>query len=153
MTDVQMVELSYDECLDHLRSERVGRIAVIADCTPLVFPVNYRLVEDELDGPARHPVWVALRTRTGNPIDRAAKMVAFEIDGVDHAHQRGWSVLVSGMLHPVDEEAAEFGSRFDPGPWLGEDRDRWLVIEPMRITGRRISDAESGWAFSTAAYL
>ena len=118
---------------------------------PLIFPVNYRVVEDVDGGSVRRLVWIAMRTRPGNVIDTAPRFVAFEIDDVDTAHRRGWSVLVTGLLHRVDEAAAEFGGRFDPEPWLAE-RDEWLVIEPTRVTGRRIVD-DRGWAFSTAAYL
>jgi hypothetical protein len=64
--------------------------------------------------------------------------VAFEIDGVDVANQAGWSVLVRGTLHHADPDAADFRNRFDPQPWLGDDRDAWLSIEPFEITGRRI---------------
>jgi len=146
------IDLTYQECLDLLRSERVGRIGVIVEDQPLIFPVNYRVIED-IDG-ATIPrlVWVALRTRAGNVIDRSPMFVAFEIDHFDHAQRLGWSVLLSGTLQPVDDAAAEFAGRFDPGPWL-DDRDRWLAIEPTRVTGRRIVGDDAEWAFSTAAYL
>jgi hypothetical protein len=144
-------ELSYEECLDLLHEQRVGRIAVTVVGYPLVFPVNYCVVEDRVGGSQRRLVWIALRTRPGNVIDTAPRFVSFEIDHVDTTHHLGWSVLVSGLLHRVDEAAAEFGDRFDPEPWLAE-RDEWLVIEPTRVTGRRIVD-ETEWAFSTAAYL
>ncbi len=151
MTEAGAVELTYEECLELLRDTRVGRIAVTVGGHPLIFPVNYRIVEDLDGGTLRRLVWIALRTRPGNVIDTAARFVSFEIDDVDQVHRRGWSVLVAGLLHRVDEAAAEFGDRFDPEPWLA-DRDEWLVIEPTRVTGRRIVE-DGGWAFSTAAYL
>jgi nitroimidazol reductase NimA-like FMN-containing flavoprotein (pyridoxamine 5'-phosphate oxidase superfamily) len=129
----------------------VGRIAVSVGGHPLIFPVNYRVVEDLDGGTVRRLVWIALRTRPGNVIDTAPRFVSFEIDEFDPAHRQGWSVLVTGLLHRVDEAAAEFGDRFDPEPWLSA-RDEWLVIEPTRVTGRRITD-DGDWAFSTAAYL
>jgi nitroimidazol reductase NimA-like FMN-containing flavoprotein (pyridoxamine 5'-phosphate oxidase superfamily) len=147
-----VIELDYEECLDLLRNERVGRIAVMAAHHPLIFPVNYRVVEDVDGGSIRRLVWIALRTRAGNVIDSAPMFVSFEIDHFDHGHRLGWSVLVSGTLQPVDVAAAEFSGRFDPEPWLRE-RDRWLVIEPTQITGRRLVDEDAEWAFSTAAYL
>ena len=78
---------------------------------------------------------------------------AFEIDGIDPAHQQGWSVLVRGTLHHVDPDAAEFRERFDPEPWLVEERDAWLVVDPFAITGRRLHPAEPEWAFHVRAYL
>lgn len=151
MTDSGAAELTYEECLDRLGAHRVGRIAVSVGTHPLIFPVNYRVVTDIDGGTLRRLVWIALRTRPGNVIDTAARFVSFEIDEVDPAQRQGWSVLVTGLLHRVDEAAAEFGDRFNPEPWLAE-RDEWLVIEPTRVTGRRIPD-DGDWAFSTAAYL
>lgn len=151
MTDRAATDLSYEECLDLLGGQRVGRIAVTVGGHPLVFPVNFRIVEELDGGTLRRLVWIVFRTRPGNVIDTAPRYVAFEIDHVDPAHRRGWSVLVTGLLHRVDEAAAEFGDRFDPEPWLAE-RDAWLVIEPVQVSGRRITD-DGEWAFSTAAYL
>jgi Pyridoxamine 5'-phosphate oxidase len=73
--------------------------------------------------------------------------VAFEIDGIDPAHQGGWSVLVRGTLHHVDPDAADFRERFDSEPWVAAERESWLAIEPFAITGRRLHAAEREWAF------
>jgi nitroimidazol reductase NimA-like FMN-containing flavoprotein (pyridoxamine 5'-phosphate oxidase superfamily) len=142
-------ELSYDECLTRLRGERIGRVAVSSvDGGPIVLPVNFRLAE----APGR--TWVALRTRPGNVIEKAAPLaVAFEVDGFDTTRREGWSVLVRGTLHHVDPDAADFRMQFDPDPWLTEDRDAWLVIEPFAISGRRLRAAESEWPFEPDAYL
>jgi len=147
MTDSWLEELSWDDCLGLLRSSRVGRIALVVDEFPVVLPVNYRLVETS------GRTWIALRTRPGNIIERAPVHAAFEIDGIDPAHQQGWSVLVRGTLHHVDPDAAEFRERFDPEPWLVEERDAWLVVDPFAITGRRLHPAEPEWAFHVRAYL
>ena len=147
MTDSWLEELSRDDCLGLLRSSRVGRIALVVDEFPVVLPVNYRLVETS------GRTWIALRTRPGNIIERAPVQAAFEIDGIDPAHQQGWSVLVRGTLHHVDPDAAEFRERFDPEPWLVEERDAWLVVDPFAITGRRLHPAEPEWAFHVRAYL
>ncbi len=146
MNETQLISLDLDACLEHLRHEQVGRIAVIHDEYPLVVPVNYRFVE------AAHRNWVALRTRAGNVIDRASSRVAFEIDGIDATHRRGWSVLVRGTLLPVDEDAADFKEQFDTETWLSTDRDTWLVIEPFSITGRALQPG-TPWPFSADAYL
>lgn len=142
----RLEELSLEECLEHLRRGSVGRIAVEVVGGPVIVPVNYRLVE------APGSTWIALRTRAGNVVDRASK-VAFEIDAVEHTHHEGWSVLVRGTLHHVDPDAADFAEQFDPEPWLFEDRDSWLVIEPFAITGRRLHGGERDWAFVADAYL
>lgn len=139
-------ELAYDECVELLRSRSVGRIAVVLHDAPIVLPVNYRLVETS------GPTWVALRTRPGNVIDRVPAPVAFEIDDVDTERSEGWSVLVRGTLLRVDPDAADFRERFDPQPWA-DARDRWLVIEPFAITGRRLrAAAPREWLLDLGAH-
>jgi nitroimidazol reductase NimA-like FMN-containing flavoprotein (pyridoxamine 5'-phosphate oxidase superfamily) len=145
MTDA-MLELTYEECLHLLRGQQVGRIGIVVDDQPVVLPVNYRLAETSA------LTWVAIRTRPGNVIDHPGP-VAFEIDGVDTDRRAGWSVLVRGSLERVDPDAADFAERFDPEPWVTEERDAWLVIEPFSITGRVVSGTEPAWAFAADAYL
>jgi nitroimidazol reductase NimA-like FMN-containing flavoprotein (pyridoxamine 5'-phosphate oxidase superfamily) len=147
MTDAWLEILTFDDCLHELRQGSVGRIAVVVDESPIVLPVNYTLIEID------SRVWVAIRTRPGNVIERAQMQVALEIDEIDPAHQEGWSVLVRGTLHHADPDAAGFRDRFDPEPWLLAERDAWLVIEPFAITGRRLHAAEREWAFHPRAYL
>ena len=145
-------ELSVDECLSLLREGQVGRIAVVIDEFPIVLPVNYRVVETSgRETPPR--VWIALRTRPGNVIERAPMNVAFEIDAIDGRTRQGWSVLVRGTLHHIDPDAADFRDRFDPEPWLTTERDAWLAVEPFAITGRRLRAKEPDWAFHPSAYL
>jgi uncharacterized protein len=147
MEDVWLETLELDACLDHLRAEQVGRLAVVVDGSPIVLPVNYRLVE------TNGLTWVALRTRSGGVIDQAATSVAFEIDGIDATRRRGWSVLVRGTLQRVDPDAAGFRERFDSQPWLTTERDAWLMIEPFAITGRELHPSEPDWAFHASAYI
>jgi nitroimidazol reductase NimA-like FMN-containing flavoprotein (pyridoxamine 5'-phosphate oxidase superfamily) len=150
MLDAWLEELSDEECLELLRSKAVGRIAFNVDDSPFVVPVNYRLVEAHGTTP---DAWIALRTRPGNMIDRAADDVAFEIDNVDMLRQDGWSVLVRGTLCEIDPDAAKVRDLFDPHPWIAVERETWLIIEPYAVTGRRLHAAESEWAFHVRAYL
>lgn len=140
-------EIPFEDCLQLLRVVPVGRISVVVDTYPVVLPVNYRLVETS--GRA----WIAIRTRAGNVIDRAPMNAAFEIDGIASAHREGWSVVVRGSLHHVDPEAADFREHFDPHPWLGDELDSWMMIEPFSITGRRLHGADPAWAFAPRGYL
>jgi uncharacterized protein len=146
VTEVHFDEIDYGDCLELLRFGELGRVAVVIDGFPLIVPVNYRLVE----GPGG--VWIALRTRPGNFVDRDRAPVAFEVDHVDRAKREGWSVLVRGTLQRVDPEAADFRLRFDPEPWVPDARDRWLVIEPFSVTGRRLHTDATGGAGSTTLF-
>jgi len=147
MSDGQLEVLSLDQCLALLRGHEVGRVAVMVNEFPIVLPVNYKLVEKS------GPVWVALRTRPGNVIDRASMPAAFEIDGIDASQQEGWSVLVRGTLHHVDPDSGDFRERFDPQPWLDDERDAWLIIESFWITGRLLRSPQPQWAFHLGGYL
>ncbi len=132
MAETRLDELSLEACLNLLRDGSVGRIGVVVDDFPVVVPINYRLVETE--GRPR----VIVRTRLGNVVERASLNVAFEIDEIDPLHQQGWSVLIRGTLQHVDLDAADFRESFDPHPWLNDERDTWLIVEPFSITGRRL---------------
>lgn len=148
MTNTAMEELDSASCLELLRMHSLGRIAVIAEGFPVVLPVNYRLIE------GGENAWLVIRTRPGNVIDTAMRNVAFQIDGADPFHSTGWSVLVRGTLRHLDDATiAAIRDRFDPQPWLHEQRDSWLVIEPRYVTGRRLRAADVPWAFHVRAYL
>jgi nitroimidazol reductase NimA-like FMN-containing flavoprotein (pyridoxamine 5'-phosphate oxidase superfamily) len=147
MTDAQLEVLTFGVCLELLRVNTVGRVAVIVNDSPLVFPVNYRVVETD------RPMWIALRTRPGNIIDRASKQAAFEIDRIDHDEHEGWSVLVRGTLHHVDPDSSDFRERFDPQPWLENERDAWLIIEPFSISGRILRSPQPQWPLHLGDYV
>ena len=56
--EARLQVLTHEECLELLRAGGVGRIAFDVDEFPVIFPVNYRLVETS------GRVWIALRTAT-----------------------------------------------------------------------------------------
>jgi len=143
-----MEHLGEKECLELLRETAIGRIAFVVDDFPVALPVNYRVVE------AGDRIWILLRTHPGNVIDHAPLRVAFQIDGVDYAHRGGWSVLVRGTLHHLDaDEVLETKSEYDPDPWPADDRDSWLAVRAVAVSGRRLDSAELEWAFHLRAYL
>jgi nitroimidazol reductase NimA-like FMN-containing flavoprotein (pyridoxamine 5'-phosphate oxidase superfamily) len=139
----RLVELSHEECLVLLAAGDIGRIAVVEDGAPLVFPISYWLTKIE------ETVVITVRTRTGGVIDHLGSRVAFEIDGIDPGHDAGWSVLVRGVL----AEATPDTTRDEPTPLLPEDRDAWRVIVPTMITGRRLRSSPLRWTFNPSAYL
>jgi nitroimidazol reductase NimA-like FMN-containing flavoprotein (pyridoxamine 5'-phosphate oxidase superfamily) len=145
MADTTMEALPYEECLQRLRAATVGRLAVVVNDFPVVVPVNYRLMET-LD-----LTWIALRTRPGNVIDQAGLPAALQIDEIDVPRHEGWSVLARGTLHHVDADSGDMRERFDSDPWLAEDRDAWMVIQPFWISGRRLRTPGAEWAFDEEA--
>src|SRR6476646_4801876 len=125
MTDAWLEPLSREQCLDLLRQETIGRIGFVVDDGPIILPVNYRLVE-----PPSGPLLV-VRTRPGNVIEQAATNVAFEIDSIDPVNHRGWSVLVRGELLHAYPTSATARELYEPDPWLTDDREAWLFIDPF----------------------
>src|SRR6478735_1772933 len=85
--------LSTEECLDRLRSARVGRIAFVSDGEPVILPVNHGM-----DGDV-----VVFRTDAGSKLIAADDEVpvAFEVDGFDPDRRTGWSVLLRGVATSV----------------------------------------------------
>ena len=145
--EARLQVLTHEECLELLRSGGVGRIAFDVDEFPVIFPVNYRLVETS------GRVWIALTDAT-----RQCHRERTQQRGVPDRRDRprrhqGWSVLARGTLHAVDPDAADFRERFDPHPWIEAERDAWLIVDPFVLTGRRLHGARPGWAFTDGAYL
>jgi uncharacterized protein len=123
--------LSYDECLRLLGSRTVGRVAFVDAGTPIIVPVNYLL-----DGAS-----VVIRSAPGSKLDTAdrARPLAFEIDDHDPSTRTGWSVLLTGIADPVDdEEAISYDRKLDA--WaLGDRQDVALLrLQADSVTGRRI---------------
>jgi nitroimidazol reductase NimA-like FMN-containing flavoprotein (pyridoxamine 5'-phosphate oxidase superfamily) len=125
-------ELPVSECLDLLRSHHLGRIAVIVDGHPIIFPVNYAI-----DGET-----VVFKTGSGTKLNGAAMgRVAFEIDSSDEPTQTGWSVIVQGVGSEITtalDHRSEQLRRLEVEPWVSGDRGRWVEILPQQITGRRL---------------
>jgi uncharacterized protein len=125
-------ELTKSECFQLLAHEHLGRVAVVDDLGPVVFPVNFVL--------DRH--MVVFRTDAGTKLEVACRgsRVAFEIDGTDAAAHTGWSVVVRGEAIEVTDPAELARLRRRPlDPWAPGDKAHFVRILPAALTGRRIS--------------
>ena len=138
----EVTELSTSDCELLLASLDVGRIAVVENGYPLVFPISYKVVV------ADEGLVLAIRTRPDNVIDQPGRAVCFEIDGVDPSHDGGWSVLVRGLLVETSPHV-----ELDPNPIVSDDRDAWRIIMPTHISGRRVRNRTGRWSFHPAGYL
>jgi uncharacterized protein len=123
--------LAENECLDLLRDHDLGRIAIVVDGQPLIFPVNYKI---------SHRI-VTFWTARGTKLKYApGSGVAFEIDGYDAETRVGWSVLVQGTA--IDATTAlddiSWNARgVSPRPLAPGVRIHRIAIDPHQITGRR----------------
>jgi nitroimidazol reductase NimA-like FMN-containing flavoprotein (pyridoxamine 5'-phosphate oxidase superfamily) len=127
----ELESLSQDECYDLLARHNMGRIGVVADGQPLIFPVNYSLGDRV----------IAFRTAPGTKLTRADNQpVAFEIDGYDESTAVWWSVLLQGIAYEMTramDRQSTLARQLPVRPLAPGEREHWVGIHPTRITGRR----------------
>lgn len=132
----QLRDLTPEECHALLSTHGVGRVAMPGhDGRPAVVPVNYEVVGDT----------IAFRTAPGSVTAAAAgREIAFEVDHVDEALSKGWSVLAVGHARVVTEPEAvrRLTEHAHTSPWAGGEREMWVSIRPTSLTGRRITAAD-----------
>jgi nitroimidazol reductase NimA-like FMN-containing flavoprotein (pyridoxamine 5'-phosphate oxidase superfamily) len=123
--------LSDPECWRLLSSHDLGRVALLVDDWPQVFPVNYAAGEQS----------VVFRSAAGakakyGPGSRAC----FEIDGWDDRTGTGWSVMVQGLIRDITEatdKQAEELRRLPLHPAAPGVRDHLLALTASQVSGRR----------------
>ena len=94
--------LEHHECWELLRTVSVGRLAVLVDGHPDIFPINYTV-----DGGT-----LVFRTGQGTKLSAASgeAPVAVEADGVDAVSGLAWSVVLKGHRRKGNQ-----GHRGGPG--------------------------------------
>lgn len=136
--------LAAEECWALLGRAGIGRLAVVVDGAPEVFPVNYAVE-------GRTAVFRSAEgTKTAAALEAAP--VALEADGYDEAAGRAWSVLLKGRAEPVPRGHALFRALELPlYPLQAGIKDRFVRIVPTAVTGRRFPVVEPGAWESWAA--
>ena len=134
-------ELAPHEALALLRRSPVGRLAVVVDGQPDIFPVNHVVDHGT----------VVFRTAPGTKLRAAAgQPVAYEVDGYDPASGEAWSVVVHGkgqVIHAIDDVLDVL--QLPIYPWQAGSKPEFVRIVPYEITGRRFPVA--GGASTTDA--
>jgi nitroimidazol reductase NimA-like FMN-containing flavoprotein (pyridoxamine 5'-phosphate oxidase superfamily) len=117
------------ESWDLLREGVVGRLAVIYEGAPEIFPVNYVVDHGT----------VVIRTAGGTKHEAARKRrVAFEVDGYDLHAGAAWSVVLKGRaveVYDVDEAIEVLSLPLIP--WAKGSKPHLLRVVPDSVTGRR----------------
>jgi nitroimidazol reductase NimA-like FMN-containing flavoprotein (pyridoxamine 5'-phosphate oxidase superfamily) len=125
-------ELERQECLELVRAESVGRVALTARALPVVLPVNFALLDGDI-------VW---RSAQGTKLNDASAgfVVAFEVDHYDPDHREGWSVMIQGLAHVVTDPDQLGRAKLLPlESWALEGAaDRYVRLVPNIVTGVRI---------------
>lgn len=122
--------LNVHDCWKYLRSASVGRVALVRDGEPEIFPVNY-VPENGT---------VIFRTGSGTKLDAVlgGGSIALEADGLNTYGTIAWSVIVKGTAAVVDspedfQEAADAGL----SPWESGIKDHLVRVTPAEVSGRR----------------
>jgi uncharacterized protein len=126
----ELEEIREAECLEILGQHSLGRMAIVVDGQPQIFPVNY----------AMSGRIISLRTAAGSKLRHApTSKVCFEIDEYDSSGV-AWSVMVQGI-------AVDATDAFDDVSWAARAvearplapgaKSYRIAIEPSKITGRR----------------
>jgi transcriptional regulator with XRE-family HTH domain len=127
----RLEEMAREDCFALLAPGGIGRFVFIEGRGPVAVPVNFRMLAED----------VVFRTEPTTSLSKRAGQVrvSFEVDHIDEAMAEGWSVLLSGTAHRV-EDAAEQAQVEALGiePWAGGMRDGYFRIRPEEVTGRRI---------------
>lgn len=123
-------ELSFDDCWELLSAGNVGRLAIIVDGHPEIFPVNF-IIERRS---------IVFRTAAGTKLWESAKEepAAFEIDGYEPATEEAWSVVVRGgtaLIEDVNDQSAADALGLEP--WEPGTKPYYVRLSPKALTGRR----------------
>lgn len=124
-------EINEAECLEILDQHSLGRIALVVQGQPRIFPVNY----------AMSGRIVVIRTAAGTKLFHAPEAkVAFEIDAYDPSTGVGWSVMVQGIAHDATDSFDDVcwaAHGVSPKPLAPGARPYLIAIQSREITGRR----------------
>nr|UIK90481.1 pyridoxamine 5'-phosphate oxidase family protein [Arthrobacter polaris] len=117
----------------------MGRLAVIVDGRPDVFPVNYKV-----DGQS-----LIFRTGGGRKLDalRHDAWLAIEADAVSAEFGIAWSVVVKGHAEITTSESQLLNTASQGMfPWQGVGKDHLVRVAAEEVTGRRFTlDASMTW--------
>jgi nitroimidazol reductase NimA-like FMN-containing flavoprotein (pyridoxamine 5'-phosphate oxidase superfamily) len=113
-----------------LRTRDVGRLAVVVNGHPDIFPVNFAFDRGR----------IMFRTAEGTKLSAIlfGGPVAFEVDGYDASAGQAWSVVLKGPATEIKRPAEwTTASQLPLFPWHADPKPRFVRIDPLEITGRR----------------
>jgi nitroimidazol reductase NimA-like FMN-containing flavoprotein (pyridoxamine 5'-phosphate oxidase superfamily) len=131
-----MLMLPDDECWSLLRDHKIGRLAIVIEGRPRIFPINYAAADNVL----------VFRTEPGAKLEHGpGSSACFEIDEYDPRDSTAWSVMVVGALEDItdaDDERSRRLRRLPLEPAAPGTRLYWLALSVEEVSGRRF---RGGW--------
>lgn len=125
-----------------MRQEVVGRVCVVVEEQPDIFPVNFLVDHGS----------IVFRTAAGTKLAAAiGKPVAFEVDSYELSNGEAWSVVVKGTAREVVRLHELIDSLELPlFPWHAAPKPQVVRIEPTMISGRRFRALAQGGSAAPA---
>jgi uncharacterized protein len=125
----QVEHLSVSESWSLLRTVPIGRLAVVVEGKPEIFPLNHVVDHGTL----------VFRTAEGTKLmGTVGHDVAYEADGVLESGTLAWSVVVKGRAREVARLHESMETLELPlFPWHEGPKPRIIRIEPEEVSGRR----------------
>jgi len=138
---VDPLALTTDVCWQLVLGKVVGRIGFDVGRGPRIHPMNYAVDNETIVVRTSGDSELALFSE----LFSAGALVAFEVDHINFELQQGWSVLMSGHVAHIEsrDELQRLRHGWSPRPWVDGERDHFVRITPVEITGRRIGRDES----------
>lgn len=139
-------DLSPVECADLIGGGGIGRLAFCTPIGPQIYPLNFTV-----DGRS-----IVFRTSPHSTLGtlRWGIDVVFEVDQLNWSTRQGWSVVIKGAAHVVedaDEIERLHALGLDPRPWAKGMRRMYVRVTWREITGRVVGEEWLG--SSPPAYL
>jgi nitroimidazol reductase NimA-like FMN-containing flavoprotein (pyridoxamine 5'-phosphate oxidase superfamily) len=135
-----MSVLDLSDCWTLVRSAEVGRLAVVVDNQPEIFPINFLVDHGS----------VVFRTAEGTKLAAAltCESVAFEVDGYDPDRGDAWSVVLKGPATEIKRPLELLDATDLPlFPWYAAPKQRFVRITPRDVSGRQfhvVADPSAG---------
>jgi nitroimidazol reductase NimA-like FMN-containing flavoprotein (pyridoxamine 5'-phosphate oxidase superfamily) len=131
-----VLTLSNEDCWALLRSHKLGRLAIVIEGLPRIFPVNYAVADDA----------VVFRTGPGAKLQHGPGAAAcFEIDDYDQKTAMAWSVMAVGVLKDItdaNDKRSRGLRRLAVEPVAPGQRLHWLALNADEVSGRSF---RGGW--------
>ncbi|WP_307857502.1 pyridoxamine 5'-phosphate oxidase family protein [Paenarthrobacter sp. DKR-5] len=131
----EIKRLKANECWELLRTVVVGRLSVIVEDHPDIFPVNFVVDHGS----------VIFRTAPGTKLAAALEKskAAFEVDGYDTETGEAWSVVLKGPLGQITRTEEVINSAALPlFPWQKGTKPFFVRLSPSDVTGIRFAVVE-----------
>jgi nitroimidazol reductase NimA-like FMN-containing flavoprotein (pyridoxamine 5'-phosphate oxidase superfamily) len=125
-----IIKLTFDECWELLAADIVGRLALVVDSHPEIFPVNYVLQRRS----------IVFRSAGGTKLwgAESERPAALEIDGYDPRTEEAWSVVARGDTELIEDQAEKDAvDALQLEPWQPGPKDYYIRLTPRALTGRR----------------